>query len=149
MQLVTQHGTGLAVVEMIKKFPVHHRVHKTHHCIINYIRSTDSLLVSQRHILILSSYLHLSIPNGHFLWRFPTRILYSLSSPCVCSILCPFHFFACIWTNKQQKNKTAGHNTSRHARFSRSTVSIKLTPKNTKRTHHTRTKPLVRSIARR
>jgi len=62
--------------------------------ILNRIDTVNTLHpISLRSILILSSYLHLSVPSGLFPSRFPTKILYSfLTSPIRAAHLVFLHF---------------------------------------------------------
>jgi hypothetical protein len=48
--------------------------------------------ISLRFNLILSSHICLGLPNGSYLWRFPTKILYAhLHSPIMYHMPCPSH----------------------------------------------------------
>ena len=89
--------TGL---QLVKKFPAFHRTWRfitaptsVHHLSLSWaypIRSTYPHSTSWRSILILSTNLCLSLPNGLFPSGFPTKVLYTpLSSPIHAT--CPAH----------------------------------------------------------
>ena len=63
----------------------------------NSIQSPQLPPTSWRSILILSSHLHLGVPNGLFLSGFPTRTLYT-PLPCPIRATCPAHLILLDFT---------------------------------------------------
>jgi hypothetical protein len=109
----------------------------------------SSYALSQNITLISPSYHRLHVPNGFLFWTLSTKLFMSFCSLSrhVSFIPNPLHSFR--FYVKQTLTNTAEHNTSRQTRFLRSLLRYNWSPKTRHTCGMTRTKPLVRSIARR